>query len=270
MRADESAELEEDWGLLYGYGVFETVRVYEGVPFLLDAHLARLARSAAALGLGDEWTDGLTQRAGELCGRWQERVVRITVTGGNPDRGLSPRVLFQTRPVSYTPADWHAGIAVTVGGGQRDEHCLLCRHKTLNQLENLLAWRAAVRHGCRETLFFNRAGDLAEGSRSNVFLVKEGNVLTPALDCGILPGVTRRYVIDRLRAARVDVQESRIRREDLLAAEACFLTSAVMEVMPVRSIDDVCFAAPADHAVTQLARALYADGVRAASTATEA
>jgi branched-subunit amino acid aminotransferase/4-amino-4-deoxychorismate lyase len=181
----------------------------------------------------------------------------MTLTRGNPDNGLASSLFFGDRAPLYADSDRAAGIAVQIAPARRSETSQVVGHKTLNQLENILAWRAAQRSGCRESLFFNTAGHLAEGSRSNVFAVKEGRVFTPATSCGILPGITRRAVIAVLREAGAQVHECALTLEELLACDECFLTSAVMEVMPVSRIGNRQLQQPVPGPLTGFAATSY-------------
>jgi branched-chain amino acid aminotransferase len=229
----------DDWGVLYGFGLFETVRVYDGRAVFLDEHIDRLLASAALFGFDDgPGRPDIVDAAATYCRAFDDRVVRMTLTRGNTDAGLAPSLFFGERPSPYTDADRAAGVAVHITTTRRNETSPIAGHKTLNQLDNILAWREAQQHGCRESLFLNTSGHLAEGSRSNVFAVRNGEVFTPATSCGILPGITRRVVIAALRDAGVSVHECAMTLDDLLACDEWFLTSAVMEVMPVSRIAD--------------------------------
>lgn len=251
-----------DWAVLYGYGLFETMRTVDGVPAGLDRHLDRMLASAAALGIAAPPREELARRVRAFCGRLagRDRVVRVTLTAGNPDAGLVPSVLLTDRAVPYTPADHAEGIAVRIATALRDERSALVRHKTLNQMTNVLEWQTALRHGCREALFFNGRGHLAEGTRSNVFLVRDGRVTTPPVTAGILAGLTRAAAIELLRGSGVAVREADVTRDALGACEECFLTNAVMGILPVRRIGGAALSAPG--AVTALAAARYQERVR--------
>lgn len=233
--------LQRDWGLLYGYGVFETIRVYEGMPFDLDRHLNRMTESARHLKIVEvpslQWTQDITAEATKFARDLKNGLIRITLTGGNPEMGMPSRLLLAARAVTYTPADQSAGIDVTFADTPRNERSPLVRYKTLNQLENILAYRAGVKRGYHETIFLNLAGNIAEASRSNVFMVRRGKVVTPSLRCGILPGITRQHIIEIARRLGYVVQERPISKKELLDCDECFLSNAHMEVMPVAVID---------------------------------
>lgn len=230
--------LERDWGLLYGYGVFETIRVYQEMPFGLDRHVERMIASAKDLEIGlMQSIQQITARAMAYARRVHDGLMRMTLTAGNPELGIPARLLLTARRATYMPADQRAGIAVTFASSRRNELNPLARHKTLNQLENMLEFQAAARRGYREAVFLNTAGNVAEGTRSNVFLVQGGELVTPSLACGILPGVTRQYVLDIARRLGVVVRERPVTKQEFLTCDECFLTNAHMEVMPIAGID---------------------------------
>ena len=259
-----SAVSEYDWGLAYGYGLFETVSLYRGVPFLLHQHVDRMLTSAGELGFETVPSRGeLMDRVHAFCRdrHSPEGVIRFTLTYGNPEAEVRPALFFTERPVGYTKADYVTGIPVGLATTIRNERSPLVRHKTLNQMESLLAWRDAVRRGFRETLLFNTQGYLAEGTRSNVFIVKDGNVYTPSVGCGILAGITRNIVNGLLKRAGLPVREELITRDDLLACDECFLTNSVMAVLPVNRIEDRRLVGSMPGEVTGLAAASYEDEI---------
>jgi branched-chain amino acid aminotransferase len=228
----------DDWGVLYGYGLFETLRTYGGGPFRLSDHVDRILGSASILGFDVlPRRDVLVARIGTHCRTMTDGVVRVTLTLGNPDLRQTPAVFFGTRNLAYVNGEGHTGITVTIAEERRDERSTLLRHKTLNQLQNIIAFRDAKRNGAAEALFFNSRGHLAEGSRSNVFIVVKDRVVTPHVGEGILPGITRRVVLDVLGELGIPVIEDVVTYADLLNCDECFVTSSVMEVMPVSRMD---------------------------------
>jgi branched-subunit amino acid aminotransferase/4-amino-4-deoxychorismate lyase len=252
----------DDWGVLYGYGLFETVRVYAGRLFRLSDHVDRMLHAAAALGFDEApQRDVLFARICNRCRTMANGVVRVTLTVGNPDVGRPPTLFFSKRNLPYTNGESHTGLAVAMAVERRDERSALVRHKTSNQLQNIIAFRDAKAKGAAEALFFNSRGHLAEGSRSNVFIVVKDKVVTPPVDEGILPGITRGVVLDVLRELRIPVAEDVVTSADLLDCDECFLTSSVMEVMPVSRIDtQKVWSAPGT--VTEAVAARYRERVR--------
>jgi branched-chain amino acid aminotransferase len=252
-----------DRSFLYGDGLFETVRAYAGTPFKLAGHLKRLAASGEALGIVPP--DGLADAATELIERngLSDAYVRITVSRGThagalaPDEPLAPTVLIEAKPLHPYPAElYERGAALTVSSLAHDSASPLRRHKTTSYLVSILAKREAKERGVDEALLLDPAGNVAEGATSNVFCVRGGELLTPSLDLNILPGLTRATVIDLARGAGIAVREERFGLAALTSANEAFLTNSLMEVMPVRFVDDHAFA-PAPGPVTQSLAAAY-------------
>lgn len=224
-----------DHGFLTGDGVFESVRVSAGRPFALGRHLARLARSAAGLGLA--CPDPVTLRAAcqevvEANGLWYGRL-RITVTGGpsplGSERGDAlPTVLVAGAAVTPPPpvAD------VVVAPWRRNEHGATTGIKSTSYAENVRALAHARSLGADEAVFANTAGQLCEGSGTNVFVGSNGRLLTPPLSAGCLAGVTRELL---LGAGAAD--EAELSLEALTQADEAFLTSTMRVVQPIRAVD---------------------------------
>jgi branched-chain amino acid aminotransferase len=232
----------DDRGLTTGDGCFETLKVLDGVPFATTRHLARLRRSCDALGIAAP-DDAVLRRAvadvvaanGEGVGR-----VRITVTAGRaplgPDRGASPPGLFVlTGPPRLLPS----AASVVVCPWVRNERSPLAGVKATSYGENVVAQRWAAGRGCDEALFANTVGDLCEGTGSNVFVVVDGELRTPPLSSGCLPGVTRQLVCEL-----ADVTEVAVPITDLTRAEEAFLTSSTRDVHPVAVLDGRRLPAP--------------------------
>jgi branched-chain amino acid aminotransferase len=224
-----------DHGLLTGDGIFETVKVCAGRPFAMRRHLERLARSAAGLGLAGpdpavlrDACAAVIDANGIVDGR-----ARITVTAGpaplGSDRGeLGPTVIVAT---GRLPA-WPPATDVAVCPWSRNEHGALTGLKTISYGENVVALAWARRQGAGEAIFANLAGDLCEGTGSNVFVVREGRLVTPPLASGCLAGVTRELLLELTDATEADVPIAALSE----AGEA-FLTSSTREVQPIRAVD---------------------------------
>lgn len=221
-----------DHGLLTGDGVFETLRVYNGTPFAIRRHLERLARSAAGLGLRLPETDlraameAVTAANGVTEGR-----LRLTVTGGiaplGSDRGdATPTVLVATTPM----VAWPPTTEVVVVPWRRNEHSAVAGLKTTSYAENVVALAYAHERGAGEALFLNTAGHLCEGTGTNVFVVLDGQFVTPELASGCLAGITRALVIELTGATECQVPGDALER-----ADEVFLTSSTREVQPVGS-----------------------------------
>jgi len=256
-----------DRGLLYGDGLFETVRAYGGRLFRLDRHLERLADSARQIGLppiGD-----LSGPANELLARnsLADAYLRITVTRG-VGLGLeatetSPTVLIIARPLNLPPPETYArGYAVRIVPAEHARGAALPGLKSLCYLDKILARRRAREQGADEALLVNSAGALTEAAASNVFLVLGGRLVTPALDQGVLPGITRDAVIELARDVELSVEEEVVPAGLLRDAEECFLTNSIMEIMPVTRADDYLIGRGRPGPITAQLRQAYAELVR--------
>lgn len=232
-----------DHGLLYGDGLFETLRVYEGRFFRLEAHLERLRRSAAQIGLPVPWTDSdlreaLVATAG--ANGFGDGVLRLTVTrgAGEPVPGFPacgpPAYLITARPWSPRPG---AGVSVCFAG--RHPQTTVPGIKSLSYLPFLLARSEARQRGFDEALLC--AGEeVVEASTSSLFAVLQGRLFTPPLDSGCLPGVTRAVVLEIAARALVLREQEMIRplcKQDLLEADELFLTNSVTGIQPVSRLE---------------------------------
>ena len=224
-----------DHALLTGDGVFETLRVYGGVPFGARRHLERLARSATGLRLpvpGPAVLRSAMQEVVSANGLSEGRL-RITITGGpaplGSERGeTGPTVIVAAGPV---PA-WPASTDVVVVPWPRNERGALSGLKTVSYGENVVALAHARDRGAGEAIFGNLAGVLCEGTGTNVFVGTDGRLVTPPLSSGCLAGVTRDLLL-----TLVEVEERDLPLVALADADEAFLTSSTREVQPVRAVD---------------------------------
>ncbi len=228
----------DDRGLLLGDGLFETLLARGGALEHWEAHLARLTAGCATLGLPAP--DGAAAR--RLCERAVEdaslsrAAVRLTLTAGSGGRGLDRPAQAQLRlfaVASASPAPVGPARLVTVSV-RRNDHSPTSRLKTLSYLDNVLARREA---GGAEALMLNTAGELACAAAANLFWARDGRLLTPALECGVLDGIMRGVVMARARAQGIAVDEVRAGREALDGAEGLFLTNSLIGVRPVSMLD---------------------------------
>jgi branched-chain amino acid aminotransferase len=232
---DEARISVFDHGLVTGDGIFETIKVVRGVPFALSRHLARLARSAAGLGLAEPDLDQI--RAGAMAvvesSELELARMRITVTGGiaplGSERGGSPLTAIVALGEMHAPTP---SVDVTTVPWPRNEHGALSGLKTTSYGENVRALAYAVEHGGSEAIFSNTAGNLCEGTGTNVFVVSDGKLLTPPLSAGCLAGVTRALVIEWAGAAEQDLPLAA-----LAGADEAFLTGTTRDVQPISGVD---------------------------------
>jgi len=237
-----------DHGFLYGYGLFETMRAYQGHIFRLDRHLARLRRSAQSLGLthsilhvveGKQSLETACMATLEV-NKLKDARLRLTVSAGEgdmtPDPGTcsNPTVLVTTRNlVPLPPEKYESGFKAGLSSLRRNSQSPLSRLKSTCYIENILARMAARVAGCDEAILLNEQGYLAEGSTTNIFLMNNGELITPSLESGVLPGITREAVLEIARAANIKTMERQLELKELIEAEEAFVTNSILELMPL-------------------------------------
>ncbi len=199
-------------GFLYGDGLFETVRVYQGKPFALKQHLARLR---------------------EGC-----QVLKIPYPREEVEKGLREVVISADVGEPYPQEFYGRGFRAVTVSFPRSQFSPLVSLKSLNFLENVLGRLEAAARGADEGIFLNLRGEVAEGTISNLFLVFPGNlIITPPLESGILPGITREIVIRLARERGFVLEEKAVFPEDFRRAKEAFLTNSLLEVMPLVAVD---------------------------------
>lgn len=238
-----------DHGLLYGDGVFEGIRFYKGKVFRLEEHIARLYDSARAICLKvplekAELTEAVleTIRQNEL----QDGYVRLVVTRGSGDLGLNPALcpkatvfVIASKITLYPEEMYQNGLVVATCATRRIPHGALSPMvKSLNYLNNVLAKIEAQQAGAGEGLMLNEQGYVAECTGDNIFIVKNGAVLTPPISSGALAGITRQVVIDIAKEFGLSLTEPEMTRYDIFTADECFLTGTAAEVIPVVKLDN--------------------------------
>jgi branched-chain amino acid aminotransferase len=233
-----------DRGFIYGDSAYETIRCYEGVPFLFSEHWRRMHASCRQLGIPFAWSSRRQQsnlRRLLRRARLKSAHVRVVVTRGvgqirmAPERGLSPNLLFYAQPFRPLPERlYRQGAPMALVARRRNPIASLDpRIKSSNLLNNVLASIEAARRGAFEALMLNQDGFLAEGASSNLFLVRRGVVLTPPLGEGILSGITRATIFKLARAERIPLRERHLREPDLWSCDEAFITSTLKEVLPM-------------------------------------
>jgi branched-chain amino acid aminotransferase len=229
-----------DHGLVVGDGVFETLRVYRGVPFAWTRHLARLRASCDGLGLELPDATALREaadavlRANELA----EARLRITVTGGvappGSGRGDGPPSAF----ILAFPIELAApSVDVVIAPWTRNEHGALVGLKTISYAANVRALAYAREKGAGEAVFANTKGDLCEATGSNVFLVRDGALTTPPPSAGCLSGVTRALLLELSTQMGIPTEEHDVRVGALAQSDEAFLSSTTREVQPIAAVD---------------------------------
>jgi branched-chain amino acid aminotransferase len=238
-----------DHGLLYGDGVFEGLRSYDGKVFRLAEHIERLYDSARAIRLEIPLSrEAFAAAVNETVAAngIVDGYIRAVVTRGagtlglDPNRCSHPQVIIIADAITLYPQEFYEnGLELITSSVIRNHPAALSpRIKSLNYLNNILAKIEGLKAGCIEVLMLNHKGEVAECTGDNVFLVKRGRLLTPPLDAGILEGVTRNAVIELAREAGIEVAEPALTKHDVYVADECFLTGTAAEVVPVVKVDD--------------------------------
>ncbi|MBA4386386.1 MAG: branched-chain-amino-acid transaminase [Verrucomicrobia bacterium] len=237
-----------DHGLLYGDGVFEGIRVYNGRVFMLEAHIDRLFRSAKAIALDMPMTKGkLASEVARACreNRAANGYIRLIVTRGAGTLGLNPfvckhpQIIIIVATIQLYPKElYESGLRIVTVGTPRN----LCEAvspniKSLNYLNNIMAKIEAINAGVVEAVMLNAQGTVSEATGDNIFIIRGKSLLTPPTYAGILEGITRDVVMKLARGQGFEVRESMLTRYDLYNADEVFLTGTAAEVIPVVEID---------------------------------
>lgn len=230
-----------DVGFLHGGSVFTTLAAFNGRAFRLDRHLKRLFDTAALLGLrADTDPQTLTDVVARLLevNQLPRARLRVTLTPGDVHSG-QPTTLVTAAPLPEYPAEWYTqGVTVVVSSFQQQRGDPTYGYKTGCYFPRILARQEAHRKGADEALWFTPDRRLAEGCFTNVFLVKAGNLLTPARDTPVLPGVTRATAMELAGQMNVPCDgEAELTVDDMLAAEEIFLTASTMGLVPVTRVE---------------------------------
>ena len=237
-----------DHGLLYGDGVFEGIRIYNGKVFKLKEHIYRLYNSAKAILLNIPLQQADMEQAVLETVRMNAKLdgyIRLIVTRGEGALGLDPAqcdrpsVIIIVGDIQLYPREYYEkGIAVITAATRRmPADSLDPRIKSLNYLNNIMAKVEAKQAGCLEAVMLNHEGYVSECTADNIFIVSRGTLLTPAAHYGALDGITRAAVIEISESCGIPVSETALTRYDLYTADECFMTGSGAEIMPVTKID---------------------------------
>lgn len=237
-----------DHGLLYGDGIFEGIRAYNGRVFKLQEHIDRLYYSAKAIMLKIPLTPAkMLQAVVETCRRNNIRdgYIRLVVTRGigtlglNPNRCKAPSVIIIADKIQLYPQEYYnKGLEIITVPTVRNLHSALNPAiKSLNYLNNILAKIEANNAGCEEAIMLNAEGYVAECTGDNLFIVKGKRLLTPPLSAGALYGITRGVVLELAPEAGLAASEPNLTRYDVFNADECFITGSAAELVPVVKVD---------------------------------
>jgi branched-chain amino acid aminotransferase len=239
-----------DHGFVYGEGIYETLRTYNGRLFLYERHMRRLRNSARMIELSIPLSDAElavqirdTMGAAKLDGK--EAYVRVLVTRGVGELTYDlratpqPSCVIIVKPLADAPREIYAdGVKVVLVDIVRNHpQSVNPMIKSNNLMNQALAAQQALKRGGFEAVMRNYRGELTECATSNLFIVKNGTALTPPVDCGLLPGITREFLFEVGHEAGVEVREQVLRDDDLFGADEAFLTSTTRELVPIVAVD---------------------------------
>lgn len=238
-----------DHGVLYGDGIFEGIRFYNGRVFRLEEHTKRLFLSAKAILLKLPWSEEEVNRA--VCEtvratKLQDGYIRLVITRGVGGLGLNPYLcptpsmfIIASTIKLYPQEHYDNGLELVTCGTRRPAPGALSPQvKSLNYLNNVMAKAEAIKAGCVEGLMLNEQGYVAECTGDNIFIVKDGKAYTPPISDGSLDGITRQVIFELCAEAGVSLEEKTLTRYDIFTADECFLTGTAAEVIPATKLDE--------------------------------
>lgn len=237
-----------DHGLLYGDGVFEGIRFYNRRVFRLEEHMRRLYDSARSILLKIPVSvEEMTEAVLETCRRNEldDGYIRLVITRGTGPLGLSPYkcpkasiIIIACGIQLYPEEAYQNGLKMASCATRRPTHDTLSPQvKSLNYLNNVMAKVEALQAGAEEGLMLNERGLVAECTGDNIFIIREGTILTPPISAGALDGITRKAVFDIAAKLGVPMREAEISRHDIYTADECFLTGTAAEVIAATRLD---------------------------------
>lgn len=223
----ENAKLNLDDGFFFGHGVFETILLKEDKPILLDKHLERLNNSLKKFFIDKKVEE---EYIISIIKRWNFRncALKIVVSSEN--------IIVENREVLYKEEQYKEGFLLKIGDMRRNPYSHTTYIKSLNYYDNIIEKRKSKEEGYDEVIFLNTENKLAEGATTNLFFIKDKKICTPSIQCGILPGVVRNYLIHNLKEMYT-LEEGVYTLEDLFSSNGVFLTNSLLGVMKVKSIE---------------------------------
>lgn len=237
-----------DHGLLYGDGIFEGIRAYNGRVFKLVEHIDRLYYSAKAIALNIPISkEEMIKATAETCkiNNLSDAYIRLVVTRGIGDLGLNPnnctvpQIIIIASSIKLYPEQYYTeGMSlITVPTTRNHHNAINPAIKSLNYLNNILAKIEAHNAGAEEAIMLNSQGYVAECTGDNIFIIKGNTLITPPLSAGALYGITRGTVIDIAKEIGMDIQEPDLTRYDVYNADECFITGSAAELVPIVKVD---------------------------------
>ncbi len=229
-----------DAGFTHGDGLFETMRAYNGTIFALDQHLERLRSSAELLCYPDmpaKTTLAEACRTTVIANGLSNARVRLTITSGSPGAQTPTVLVTATHYRGYDENLYQTGMSAILLNGFRTSTDMTTRLKSTSYLPSVIARKKAEEAGCNEAILINEKGSITEGSYTNVFAISGKTILTPPIEDGLLPGITRDIVIDIAASCGYIVSRQTIQACDIFDMDELFLTNSLMEVMPLTKLD---------------------------------
>lgn len=247
-----------DHGFLYGDGVFEGIRIYRDCIFRGDRHIRRLFRSAQVIALDPQWSaEEYLEEIGRVAREWARinsvdlanngdpLYVRVIISRGDGDLGLDPvkcpkpNIIIVIDRIKLYPQEWYDnGLTLVTTAIKRNlNDAMPPQVKSLNYLNNILAKIEANRQKAAEAIFLNAQGYVSEATADNLFIVKEGTIITPPISDGALPGITRSALLELAEQSQIAAVETHITLYDLYTADECFVSGTAARVVPVTTID---------------------------------
>ncbi|MBW8001030.1 MAG: hypothetical protein FVQ80_03305 [Planctomycetes bacterium] len=232
-----------DAGLLYGAGLFETMRASNGVVFCLDDHLERLFSSAEKLSINNTYTKKqITDAVYQLleANNLTEARLRLTLTSGSvsKDCQLKSTLLITATKLEPYPAEYYKnGVLAVLTSYRQNLNDPVYGHKTLNYLPRIMALNQARMKMATEAIWFTVDNKLAEGCISNIFLVKDDTICTPTIETPVLPGIARKAVLQIAKQNNIELIEKDLYIDDCLGADEIFMTNVIMQVLPVVKLE---------------------------------
>lgn len=236
-----------DRGFLYGDGLFETLRTYHKRPFRIEDHITRLSNSAHYFNIPFHYTSQHIRYIIEQLlteNNLTDAYIRMTLSrgfGANgiiPTKVVSPTFVIHTKPLVPCPASlYEDGMSLITSGIRRSTTCPLSSHKTLNFLANYLIKKEAMEKEAHDALVLNTDNYVTECAVSNIFIVQGNTIITPSLNANILPGITRKTILELCKENNIYTSEKLFGLEAVFGADEIFITNSLLEIMPISKID---------------------------------
>ncbi|WZL72894.1 aminotransferase class IV [Clostridiaceae bacterium 35-E11] len=227
-------------GLQYGYGLFETIKIYKGEMLFIKEHLERFQKGCQVLNIPIHYDINLIRK---YCNQ--------LISVNNIDFGAL-KILYTknkniyhlcitTRQSPYIKEKYIKGFALCFAASRKNPYASLTYIKSNNYLENILEKQKSAEKNCEEAIFLNTNHQISEGTYTNIFFVKDDTIYTPSVNCGLLPGIMRSKVMDLIQRLRLPLKVGAYDPASLLAADEIFVTNSLMDIMPVSQLEDIRF-----------------------------